>query len=178
MFLDRFFKPRPAALAGRRLYDFASGQARAAAFYADLFAPDTMEGRFELYSLHVILLIDRLKGEATLNESCQELFDAYIRGLDDAFREIGVSDTSVGKKVKKLAGHFYGRLRAYDAAFESLPDQEALATLIGRNLFGAVDDARAGAFARYVAAARAALAGQDAISLADGTAPAWPPIAP
>ena len=73
----------------------------AAAFYADLFAPDTMEGRFELYSLHVILLMDRLKGESTLNESRQELFDAYIRGLDDAFREIGVSDTSVGKRVKK-----------------------------------------------------------------------------
>ena len=26
-------------------------------------APDTREGRFELYSLHVILLLDRLKGE-------------------------------------------------------------------------------------------------------------------
>jgi cytochrome b pre-mRNA-processing protein 3 len=178
MFLDQFFKPRPAALAGRRLYDAASSQARFPAFYADLGAPDTMEGRFELYTLHVILLIDRLKGEGALNEARQELFDAYIRGLDDAFREIGVSDTSVGKKVKKLAGHFYGRLRAYDAAFELLPELSALTALIGRNLFGVEDDARAGAFARYAAAARAALARQDAPSLADGTAPAWPPIAP
>jgi cytochrome b pre-mRNA-processing protein 3 len=32
-----------------------------------------------------------------------------VKGLDDAFREIGVSDTAVGKKMKKLAGAFYGR---------------------------------------------------------------------
>ena len=177
MFLDRFFKPRPATQAGRRLYDAAAAQARSPAFYADLGAPDTMEGRFELYTLHVILLLDRLKGDAAVAEPRQELFDAYIRGLDDAFREIGVSDTSVGKKVKKLAGHFYGRLRAYDAAFESLPDQGALTALIARNLFGTEDEAGAAAIARYAAATRAALAGQETLSLADGTAPAWPPIA-
>ena len=178
MFLDRFFKPKPAAAAGRRLYDAAAAQARSPAFYADLGAPDTMEGRFELYTLHVILLLDRLKGDAAVAEPRQELFDAYIRGLDDAFREIGVADTSVGKKVKKLASHFYGRLRAYEAAFESLRDQAALAALIGRNLFGADDDARAGAFAAYAAAAHAGLARQTALALADGTAPAWPPIRP
>ena len=178
MFLERLFRPKPAALAGRRLYDAAANQARTPAFYANLGAPDTMEGRFELYSLHVILLLDRLKGETDLVEPRQSLFDSYVHGLDDALREIGVADTSVAKKMKKLAGAFYGRLRGYDAAFGALPDQAELAALIGRTLFGEADDSRAAADAASAAAARTALAGQGARALVDGAAPAWPPIAP
>ncbi|WP_348234584.1 ubiquinol-cytochrome C chaperone family protein, partial [Salmonella enterica] len=72
---------------------------------------------------HVIFLVERLKGQGdAAAETSQAVFDAYVKGLDDAFREIGVSDTSVGKKMKKLAGAFYGRLKAYDDAVASLPD--------------------------------------------------------
>jgi cytochrome b pre-mRNA-processing protein 3 len=180
MFLDRFFKPKPAVLAGRALYNAASVQARAPAFYAQLQAPDTLEGRFELYTLHVLLLLDRLKKDENpfVAEARQCLFDAYVFGLDDALREIGVSDTSVSKKMKKLAGAFYGRHKAYDAAFAALPDNAELEALIGRTLFDDAGDARAGPLASYAAVARAALAGQDALELVEGSSPAWPPAAP
>lgn len=178
MFLDRFFKPKPAVAAGKALYDKASSQARSAAFYADLGAPDTLEGRFELYTLHVVLLLDRLKGDADpfVAEARQCLFDAYVRGLDDALREIGVSDVAVAKKMKKLAGAFYGRHGAYDAAFAALPDEAPLRDLIGRTLFDNAADARSAALASYVIAVRLALAGQETKALAEGAAPAWPPI--
>ena len=102
MFLDRWLKPRPAKVAGSKLYASAVGQARSAIFYRDHGVRDSMEGRFELFSLHVILLIERLKGQGdAAAETSQAVFDAYVKGLDDAFREIGVSDTSVGKKMKK-----------------------------------------------------------------------------
>ena len=178
MFLDRFFKPKPAAEAGRRLYAAASSQARSPAFYAALQAPDTMEGRFELYTLHVVLLLERLKNDPMVADARQALFDAYVHGLDDALREIGVSDVAVGKKMKKLAGAFYGRLKHYDAAFAALPDDAELKALIGRTLFGTEDDARAAPFASYAAAARAALAGQETSALVEETAPAWPPVVP
>jgi cytochrome b pre-mRNA-processing protein 3 len=101
------------------------------------------------------------------------VFDAYVRGLDDALREIGVADTSVGKKMTKLAGAFYGRLRAYEAAFAALPDRGELSALVGRTLFDRADDGRVDALASYVLSARAALADQAAESLIGGEAPAW-----
>ena len=111
------FKPRPARLAGEALYEAATHQARQPAFYARLQAPDTVEGRFELYTLHVVLLLHRLKGLDTGTAAiAQALFDAYLQALDDALREMGVGDLSVGKKMRKLGEAFYGRAKAYDAA--------------------------------------------------------------
>ncbi len=71
----------------------AAAQARQAAFYRELGAADTAEGRFELYSLHVALLLVRLKGRgAAAAETAQALFDAFVRSLDDALREMGVGE--------------------------------------------------------------------------------------
>ena len=47
----------------------------------------------------------------------QELSNALFSGFDDAFREVGVSDVGVPKKMKKLAGAFIGRGNAYSEAF-------------------------------------------------------------
>ena len=59
--LKRFFQPRPARIAGEALYAAAAAQARTPGFYRELGVQDTREGRFELYTLHVILLMDRLR---------------------------------------------------------------------------------------------------------------------
>ena len=174
MFLDRFFRPKAATLAGRALYDAAALQARRPVFYTELGAPDTLEGRFELYTLHVVLLLDRLQNAGPgAAEVRQAVFDAYVRGLDDALREIGVADTSVGKKMKKLAGAFYGRLRAYEAAFAALPEQGELSALVGRTLYEQPEDGRVAVLAAYVLATRASLAEQPADSLVAGDAPSW-----
>ena len=58
----RLFRSNPAKVAGRQLYDAVTAQARTPAFYAELGAPDTVEGRFELYNLHVVLILHRMKG--------------------------------------------------------------------------------------------------------------------
>jgi cytochrome b pre-mRNA-processing protein 3 len=174
MFLDRLLKPRPAKAAGAKLYAGAVGQARSAAFYRDLGVRDSMEGRFELFSLHVIFLIERLKGQGEpAAETSQAVFDSYVKGLDDAFREIGVADTSVGKKMKKLAGAFYGRLKAYDEAVASLPDTAAVDDFLARTAFEARGEGDVAALSAYVVATRAALADQplDAVLQGDVT---WP----
>lgn len=170
MFLDRLLKPRPAKAAGAELYAAAVAQARAPALYTELRTPDSREGRFELYTLHVILLIDRLKrqGEAAA-ETSQAVFDSYVRGLDDAFREIGVGDLSVGKKMKKLGGVFYGRLKSYQTAFDALPERTELESLIGRTL----EEADAPGLAAYAVAARVHLAAQPLEDLLAGRV-TWP----
>jgi cytochrome b pre-mRNA-processing protein 3 len=175
MILDRLLKPRPAKAAGAALYQAAVAQARIPSLYAAGRVPDSREGRFELYTLHVILLIERLKGEGeAAAETSQALFDAYLRGLDDAFRELGVGDLAVPKRMKSLGQAFYGRGRAYEQAFDALPDRTTLAALVGRTLLEGVETPDTGALADYVLAARAALAAQPLEDILAGRA-AWAP---
>jgi cytochrome b pre-mRNA-processing protein 3 len=167
------FAGRPAVTAGRRLYLAAVEQARTPGFYTRWGVPDTADGRFELYSLHVILLLHRLKdgGEAAA-ETAQGLFDAYVKSLDDAMREAGVGDLSVGKKVRRLGEAFMGRLKSYDAAFATLPDRTELEALIARTVYDG-EVARAGPLAAYADAAVSRLFAEPLATVLDGRA-AWP----
>ncbi len=169
MLLDRLFRPRPATAAGRALYARAVEQSRSPALYSDLGAPDTVEGRFEIYSLHVVLLLDRLRGqgEAAADVS-QALFDTYVKALDNALREMGVGDLSVGRKMRKLGEAFYGRGKSYEAAFAALPDEEPLRALIARTVHAEADAASAPRMVSYILTQRAALAGQPAERLLAG----------
>src|ERR1700761_3916367 len=174
--LGRLFAPRPAILSGRRLYAAAVAQARQPGLYEPLGAPDTPEGRFELYTLHVVLILRRLKRQGPqAAETAQGLFDAYLRGLDDGLREMGVGDLSVGKKMRKLGEAFYGRAKAYDAAFAALPDPEPLAAIIGRTVLMAEAGAETRPLTDYAADAMARLQAAPLDTLLQGEA-SWPTI--
>jgi cytochrome b pre-mRNA-processing protein 3 len=158
--LNRLFKPRPAKVAGEALYSAAAAQARSPGFYRADGVADTREGRFELYSLHVILLLERLKGHGEQgDETAQALMERYIRGLDDAFRDLGVGDVGVAKKVKKLAEAFYGRAKAFQEAFAALPERTALEDVIARTTLEGGDGNVAG-LTDYVLATRDSLSQQ------------------
>lgn len=161
MILERFFRPKPAKIAGQKLYAGVVSQARQPEFYGQYGCPDTVEGRFELYSLHVVLLLDRLKRQgAGAGVTAQALFDAYVSALDDALREMGVGDLSVGKKMRKLGEAFYGRVKSYEGALESLPDVAPLAALIVRTVYAEAEGAQAEPLVAYVLRQRQALADQ------------------
>lgn len=169
MILDRLFRPRAAQEAGRALYAAAVAEARQPRLYADLGAPDTPEGRFELYTLHVLMLIERLRGQgAAAAETSQVLFDTYLSALDHGLRELGVGDTSVGKKMRRLGEAFYGRGKSYDAAIAALPDEGPLTAFLARTTFDAAPDGRPEALAREVVAKRSSLAAQPVESLLAG----------
>lgn len=167
--LKRLFKPRPAVAAGRALYAQTVAQSRNPTLYVDLGAPDTPEGRFEIYSLHVYLLLERLKGQGPLaTETAQALFDTYVSALDHALRELGVGDLSVGKKIRKLGEAFYGRINSYEAALAALPDTGPLDALIGRTVYEGGETPQAPAFRAYVLKQRDALALQSVDALCGG----------
>ena len=175
MNLKQIFRPRPARLAGQALYEAVTAQARQPAFYANLGAPDTVEGRFELYSLHVVLLLCRLKGlSGAAAETAQALFDVYVSALDNALREMGVGDLSVAKKMRKLGEAFYGRVKAYDAAITA-GDRAALTALIERTVFEGATSQGLERLVDYVLACVADLAGQPTEDLLEGR-PHWPDI--
>jgi cytochrome b pre-mRNA-processing protein 3 len=174
MNLARLGARRPAKSAGRALYEGAVKQARTPALYAVMGAPDTVEGRFELLTLHVILLVDRLRqaGEEA-QASRQALFDAYVSDLDGALREMGVGDLVVGKRMKALGKAFYGRAASYRDAFAALPDRGLLEDLIARTILEGAASPRPDLLADYVLASRERLAGQCVAGLLSGESP-WP----
>jgi cytochrome b pre-mRNA-processing protein 3 len=174
VFFKRWFGPNPTVKKGRSLYAAAVAQARNPVFYRNLAVPDTTEGRFELYSLHVVLLLHRLKGHGPQAQDIgQALFAAYVQALDSALREMGVGDLSMAKKMRKLGEAFYGRIKAYDSALLALPDQSELEAVVGRTLYADVKDAPIGLICQYAVAGVAGLSDQDITGALD---PVWPPI--
>lgn len=167
--LKRLFKPRATQVAGQALYASAVAQARTPALYADYRAPDTVEGRFELYSLHVYLLLERMKGQGVqAADTAQVLFDTYLSGLDHALRELGVGDTVVGKRMRRLGEAFYGRVNSLEAAMGALPDRTLLDAMLARTTYADVADADVGRLGDYLLAQRETLAGQSLEALCAG----------
>ncbi len=134
------------------LYRGLVAQARMPGFYLHAGVPDTVEGRFEMVALHAFLVLRRLKGAGDpAKEVAQRVFDIMFDDMDQTLREMGVSDLSVGKKIKAMASAFYGRMAAYDAGLDAEGDKE-LQDAIRRNVFAGLDPAASNlaALALYV----------------------------
>ena len=118
-----------------RLYESLSQASRQKAFYADLGVPDTVEGRFDMLTLHAVLLLERLKQlPPPADDFAQDFVDDLFQRFDAALREMGVGDISVPKRMKRIASHFLGRAKAYNDAINEGPD--AMTRALARNVFG------------------------------------------
>lgn len=168
--LGFFRRSSPSAV--ETLYARVVAASRSPALYRNLGVPDTLEGRFEALTLHLVLVLRALRRlPAPAGEVAQDLVDLTFRQLDVALREMGVGDITVPKRMKRLAEAFYGRAQAYDVALDGR-DASTLAATLGRNLRGS--DRPAGELARYVLASQAVLAALDLDGwLAQG--PGFPP---
>ncbi len=159
-----------------RLYRRAVAQARRPEFYTLCRVPDTIEGRFELVTLHVLLLWRWLQRRPRAEDAlAQAVVDAFFTDLDRNLREMGVGDLSVGKHVKRIARSFLARTRDLQAALDA-GDAAAVAAILARNL---EEDGRppadAAALARYALEQDAALAAATAGDPATASVPFAPP---
>lgn len=118
------------------LYAAAVGRARSPVFYRRFAVADSMDGRFDMVTLEVIVLLNRFKAETDKRAKrlSQGIFDMMFTDMDRTLRELGVGDHGVPHRVKKMAQAFYGRLAAYDAALAEAGD-EALCQALQRNLY-------------------------------------------
>lgn len=130
MILERLFKRREKSEA--RLYGAIVAAARHPQFYEKMGVPDSIDGRFEMLVLHLYLVLNRLKGEG-VEELRQRLTDEFFKDMDRSLRELGVSDVAVGKKVRKMAESYYGRVTAYDRALKAGPLE--LEKALARNVY-------------------------------------------
>lgn len=149
------------------------GASREPALYLQGGIPDEFEGRFEALTLHLFLVLRRLRElPAPAGDAAQDLIDASFAYLELGFRQGGISDIAVPKRMKKIGRSFYGRLGGYEEALAAT-DPDAFAAALTRNIAPAVD---AAALTHYVRAAAAVLATRslDDILAAD---PLFPPFA-
>jgi cytochrome b pre-mRNA-processing protein 3 len=167
-----FRRGKRARWAVDKLHQSIVNQALRPEFYGAGCAKDTFSGRFELTSLHAALVFRRLRATGSSGKAlAQECFDALFEGFDEALRDIGTGDLSVGKKIRKMGEAFYGRARAYDLSLAPDAAQEALSSALFRNL-GLSDEAVA-RFERYVRSADEALQRQSDEALLAGEV-SWP----
>jgi cytochrome b pre-mRNA-processing protein 3 len=149
------------------LYGAIVAQARLPVFYRDYGVPDTVSGRLDMITLHLALVLRQFaKASGGLQPPGQELFDRFCQDIDDNFREMGVGDLTVPKKMQHVAGAFYGSSKAYDDALDA-GDAEALAAAVARNVFATRDTAPDGAkrLAVYMQEAGARFAAQEPAAL-------------
>lgn len=135
MILNLFRKKRANSAIIKRQYEELTDAARQLPFYRDMNVPDTVLGRFEMLSIFMMLYIraTKHKGEA-VEGLAQDIVDAFFEDIDHSIRELGIGDAGVPKRMKKLAGMFYGRADSYGKAIEN-NDIEALKTALVRNIF-------------------------------------------
>ncbi|CAA7617839.1 ubiquinol-cytochrome C chaperone family protein [Magnetospirillum sp. UT-4] len=156
------------------LYRALVDQARDSWFYEHYGVPDTLEGRYDMIVLHAYLLLGRLGrcGPDAADQAkalSQATFDIMFADMDQNLREMGVTDLAVGRRVRRLAEAFYGRVDAYDKAVDA--GGADLAAALRRNLYQAVepDADQLRRMAEYVLGQRTALAGQADAALLAGT---------
>lgn len=135
MIFGLFKKKKHNQVIVERQYAALTSAARIPFFYSDLGVPDTVMGRYEMLSIVMILFFRRTaKSSTSGQELAQEIVDAFFQDLDHSIRELGIGDQGVPKRMKKLAGMFYGRLETYAKALDA-GDRQELAKSLARNIY-------------------------------------------
>ena len=143
------------------LYGMIVAQARQPEFYAAYGVPDTVQGRFDLLVLHLVLVLRRLD---RIGESGrlfgQRLFDTFCRDLDGNLREMGIGDLAVPKHMRRFGEAFYGRQAVYLDALDA-PDAQAFENALARNILHGGTPERAAELACYARAVARELDAQE-----------------
>lgn len=152
------FKRKASRNSVRAVYGSIVAAARHEKPYAEWGVPDSVDGRYDMITLHAVLVLERLSdGDEAAQAFAQALTDEVFADMDRSLREMGVGDLSVGKKVRRMAEMFYGRAQAYRPLLQAA-DQAGLAEALARNVFAGVEKPDgAGRLAAYALAALADL---------------------
>jgi len=135
MILSFLFAGKKRRKLGEDYFSLVRKASRNPDFFGEGRVPDNVDGRFDVLVLHAFLLMRSLRNSSPDARLDQLVFDAMFRDLDTAVRELGTSDTRVGKKIKAMAVAYYGRVKHYHDAL-SKKDPQLLQKSLQRNIFG------------------------------------------
>lgn len=115
----------------RRIYFRLLEQARDPAFFGSGRVPDDYDGRIDMITLHMAVMLYRLRTEGKDGQLLsQALFDEMKDDFEIALREEGISDTGVKKRIKPMISHFYDRVNAYTDAIQADGSQALIAEAV------------------------------------------------
>jgi cytochrome b pre-mRNA-processing protein 3 len=126
----------------RALYEDILDQARQPKLYEDFGVPDKPIGRYQMIILHAAPVFIEW-GKNGEHKKSQMLFDMIFRDIEYSFREIGVGDLSVPKKMKGYMKDFNGLIHAHSVANADHVE------ITARNVFGE-DGKVSKPFAKYI----------------------------
>lgn len=155
--LRKLFQTQPDPREARRpLWNAIVATAREPHWYVAGEVPDTLDGRFDMVSLVLALVLHRIDDDPGQALAGVELTELFVDDMDGQMRQVGFGDMVVGKQVGRMVGALGGRLGAYRAADGSAELKAALV----RNLWRGKDAPEAGAahVMAEIAKLRAALA--------------------
>lgn len=156
------------------IYGAVVARARAPHFYAGLGVPDTPSGRYEMVTLHLFLVLERLRTAGDTSALPRLIVEAFVIDMDDSLRELGTGDLSVPKKVNRAAAGLYERTLAYRAALAQ-PDDRKLSAIFIEHAYAGTAHPGVEALARYFRDATVLLAGSD-VGEAIAAGRAFPPL--
>ena len=139
--LRKLFKPDADLREARRpLWNAVIAAARAPHWYSDGQVPDTLDGRFDMISLVLALVLHRIDDDPDQAVAGVQLTELFVDDMDGQMRQIGFGDMVVGKQIGRMVGALGGRLGVYRA-----PDgSDELKAALVRNLWRGKEPPEAG----------------------------------
>jgi cytochrome b pre-mRNA-processing protein 3 len=115
------------------LYDAVVAEARRPHWYVEGRVPDTLDGRFDMVSTILSLVLLCLEGLGQpAREASALLTELFVADMDGQLRQRGIGDLVVGKHVGRMMSQLGGRLTAYR---EGLAEGGDLSGAIDRNIY-------------------------------------------
>ncbi len=167
----------PAMVDAGRIYSKLMKQARHPTFYGEGKAPDNYDGRIDVLTLHIAVILEALSSHGEQGERLsQAVFDVMRDDFEIAMREEGLSDTGIKRRIKPMMQLFYTRVKSYVEALKSDDPEGKLNIAFETGLLADGSKSISGGLSIYVIEFSKALdeltLGQ--IALADFTMPASP----
>ena len=77
----------------------------------------------EVFQLNLILILWYMKTKNLSEKYLEYLIKIFIKDLEGMVIELGGSETSLRKKIRKLLENFYGRLYAFSEIFDNFENE-------------------------------------------------------
>jgi len=119
--------PKPAL---RPLWHRTVELSRDPAWYANHGVADTVQGRFDMITLVLGMVLLRMEREERLKPGSVYLTELFVDDIDGQLRETGMGDPTLGKQMGRLVSVLGGRIGALRGAGR---DKSAVAEVVVRN---------------------------------------------
>ncbi len=116
----------------RPLWQRTVEMAREPAWYRDCGVPDTVDGRYDMITSVLAVVLIRMEQSAELMAPSVYLTELFVDDMDGQLRQQGIGDPALGKYIGRMVAAMGGRLGAFRDAFSA--DQAALQAAISRNV--------------------------------------------